>query len=123
MKILRERSPNYNHILVLLLLLHLLLVERELFTLQDVAVCASALPRAGGNRREKAPRSELILEGRVKLRHLGPPRLEGEGMPASNDLRLLLLRALLLLRQINAVAGHVPLLEQRRIHLHDSVPH
>ena len=42
-------------------------------------------------------------------------------MPASNDLRFLLLRALLLLRQINAVAGHVPLLEQRRIHLRMSL--
>merc|ERR1719421_1584634 len=104
------------------LLLHLPLVEDELFTLEDVAVRASALPRAGGDRREKAPRAELLLESRVELRNLGTPRLEGEGMAASNDLRhRTLVRSLLLLGQINAVAGQVPLLEQRGIHLHNGV--
>merc|ERR1719197_2059660 len=108
--------------LSLLLLLHLPLVEDELFTLEDVAVRASALPRAGGDRREKAPRAELLLESRVELRHLGTPRLEGEGMAATNDLRhRSLVRALLLLRQVDAVAGQVPLLEQRSIHLHNAV--
>merc|ERR1719171_2429891 len=74
--------------LSLLLLLHLPLVEDELFTLQDVAVRASALPRAGRDRRQKAPRPELLLQGRVQLRHLGAPGLEGEGMAASDELRL-----------------------------------
>merc|ERR1719163_2389021 len=109
-------------LLVLLLLLHLLLVEHELFTLQDVAVRTSALPRPRGDRREEASGPELLLEGRVELRRAGTPRLEGEGVTASNDLRhLALFRTLLLLREINSVAGQVPLLEQRRIHLHNRI--
>merc|ERR1719331_2688123 len=109
-------------LLVLLLLLHLLLVEHELFTLQDVAVRASALSWPGGDRCEEAARPELLLESRVELRRAGASRLEGEGVTASNDLRhLALLRALLLLREINSVTGQVPLLEQRRIHLHNRI--
>merc|ERR1719337_443107 len=53
-----SRKRLWRAHLVLLLLLHLLLVEHELFTLQDVAVGASALPRAGGDRRQEA---EAIL--------------------------------------------------------------
>merc|ERR1719420_1173762 len=107
--------------LSLLLLLHLPLVEDELFTLEDVAVRAPALPRAGGDRRQKAPRPELLLESRVELRHLGTPRLEGEGMTAPDNLRSRSLLSLLLLRQIHAVAGQVPLLEQRSVHLDNAV--
>merc|ERR1719152_781295 len=45
-------------------------------------------------------------------------------MAASSKLRSgSLVRALLLLRQINSVAGQVPLLEQRSIHLHNAVLH
>merc|ERR1719331_3030966 len=86
-----SRKRLWRAHLVLLLLLHLLLVEHELFTLQDVAVRASALSWPGGDRCEEAARPELLLESRVELRRAGASRLEGEGVTASNDLRHLAL--------------------------------
>jgi len=106
---------------MLLLALELLLVEVELLTLEDVAVGATALTRAGGEADEDATGGHLGIDGVIDL---GVGEASGElGADVAGDgvgvLLLVLGLGLALLAELFAVVLHEPSLEGGGIDLAD----
>merc|ERR1719335_717107 len=90
-----------------LLLLELLLVEGELITLDDVAIAPTGLSRAGAHAGQQPTAIELLSNGGIQVRFLGPTSDLG-----SDVLALLgTLLAVLLLAQGDSVLLQVPVTE------------
>jgi len=115
-------SADVKSRLGLLLMLHLLNVEREFFTFEDVPVASTALAWSRRDACEESAPGELILHGGVNLSSLLPLRVLLLHTLRS-ELRFLRLSPLILPPELDLVVLIVPLFECMRIDLYDGILH